>query len=53
VKRRGATAKGAILYPVHTGACRIENRALCVGYLDGQVTCPTFQRKVHIDVTVV
>jgi hypothetical protein len=30
-----------------------ENRASCVGYPDSQENCPTFQRKVHRDVTVV
>jgi hypothetical protein len=30
-----------------------ENRASYIGYLDSQANCPTFQRKVHRDVTVV
>jgi hypothetical protein len=30
-----------------------KNRASCVGYPDGQANYPTFQRKVHRDVTIV
>jgi hypothetical protein len=30
-----------------------ENRASCTGSPDGQANCPTFQRKVHRDVTAV
>jgi hypothetical protein len=30
-----------------------KNRASCASYPDGQANCPTFQRKVHIDMTVV
>jgi hypothetical protein len=30
-----------------------ESRAPCADYLDSQANYPTFQRKVHIDMTVV
>jgi hypothetical protein len=33
--------------------CHFENRASCTGYPDGQTNYPTFQRKVHKNVTAV
>jgi hypothetical protein len=49
VRHRAATVMGVLLVL----ACPLENSASCVGYLDDQANCPTFQRKVHRDVTVV
>jgi hypothetical protein len=35
-----------------TQVCCFENCALCTGYTDDQANCPTFQRNVHMDVTI-